>query len=76
MSALTAIKEVCYLCSGESYAEVRRCVSPKCPLFPYRLGHNPPRERTEAQMLASKANAENLKKIAERNRGFSTNDTE
>lgn len=76
MSALTAIKEFCYLCSGENRAEVKRCTAPKCPLFPYRLGHNPPRERTEAQILASQANAEILRKNAERNRGFSSDDAE
>ena len=64
MSALTAIKEFCYLCSGENTAEVRRCTAPMCPLFPYRLGHNPPRERSAIEQAALNEKMANLREKA------------
>lgn len=33
-----AIKKFCYECSGENRAEVTRCPSFDCPLWPYRKG--------------------------------------
>ena len=60
MRPLKAIKEFCLDCCGGSHKEVKLCVSPKCSLFPYRLGHNPKRgivdhqEMTEVSNLAQK----------------------
>lgn len=33
-----AIKAACFECMGWDRAEVRRCTSPACPLYPYRPG--------------------------------------
>lgn len=37
----TAIRAFCIICMGGSYAEVRRCESVKCPLWPFRMGKDP-----------------------------------
>jgi len=59
MRPLKAIKEFCLDCCGGSHKEVKLCVSPKCSLFPFRLGHNPNRggrhqEEVESPNLAQK----------------------
>lgn len=57
MTPLKAIKQFCYECSGENRAEVDRCSAPKCPLYPYRKGHNPDagRKLTDEQKEAAAA---------------------
>jgi hypothetical protein len=35
------MRTFCLACMGGNSAEVRRCTSPACALFPYRLGTNP-----------------------------------
>jgi hypothetical protein len=35
------MRRFCVACMGGNSAEVRRCTSPACALFPYRLGRNP-----------------------------------
>lgn len=62
MTPLQAIKQFCYECSGENRAEVKRCTSPKCPLYAYRTGHTSGRTMTEEQKAAA---AERLKKARE-----------
>lgn len=38
---LKAIRKKCLECSGGDKQEVRKCFLHQCPLFPYRLGHDP-----------------------------------
>lgn len=38
---LKAIRQNCIDCSGGSVAEVRDCVIPKCPMYPFRMGTDP-----------------------------------
>ena len=38
---IKVIRAFCLTCMGGNAAEVRRCTSPGCALFPYRLGSNP-----------------------------------
>ena len=40
---LKAIRAKCLDCSGGSYAGIRDCPMTDCPLWPYRMGHNPNR---------------------------------
>ena len=42
-----AIRAFCMECSGGSYSEVKCCPMYKCPLFPFRFGKNPFRQRRE-----------------------------
>ena len=57
ITPLKAIRLKCLDCSGDSADEVRKCVIPHCPLYPFRLGKNPFRKPpTEKQMEASRAN--------------------
>ena len=41
LTPLKAIRRKCLDCSGDSADEVRKCVIPDCPLYPFRLGKNP-----------------------------------
>jgi hypothetical protein len=57
-SPLRSIRLKCIECSGDSFNEVKLCVIPSCPLYPFRLGKNPNRRRrilTEAQKEKMKA---------------------
>jgi hypothetical protein len=40
---LKAIQDKCLDCSGGSLSEVRLCEAEDCPLWPYRMDHNPAR---------------------------------
>lgn len=44
LSPLKAIRAKCLDCCAEQPSEVRLCPSEKCPLWPYRMGHNPNRK--------------------------------
>jgi len=41
-----AIRAKCLDCSAGSFHEVKECVIPDCPLYPFRLGKNPNRKGT------------------------------
>ena len=41
---LKAIRAKCLDCVAEQPQEVRLCPSENCPLWPYRMGHNPNRK--------------------------------
>jgi len=47
MPVLAALRAKCLDCVGESPAEVRRCVSVTCALWPFRMNKNPWREKRE-----------------------------
>lgn len=62
-----AIREFCLGCVGHSPNEVRLCPSTECPLYPFRFGKNPYRQKrtmTEEQRTAA---AERLRQVRERN---------
>jgi len=42
-----AIRAKCLECSGGSYRDVRECLIPECPLYPFRMGKNPNRSRSD-----------------------------
>ena len=44
LSPLKAIRAKCLDCTAEQPQEVRLCPSENCPLWPYRMGHNPNRK--------------------------------
>jgi hypothetical protein len=44
LTPIKAIRRHCLSCSGDSPKEVRLCVIPECPLYPFRLGKNPNRK--------------------------------
>lgn len=41
---IRAIRAKCLDCTCGSPQEVRLCPTPDCPLYPYRMGHNPNRK--------------------------------
>ena len=58
MSALKAIRLKCLDCCCGSSNEVKLCTVSRCPLYPFREGHNPyiaKREYTDAQKAAIKS---------------------
>jgi len=44
LSPLKSIRAKCTDCMCGQLAEVRLCPSENCPLWPYRMGHNPNRK--------------------------------
>ena len=52
LTPLKAIRAFCLECLGHSRSGVRSCGDPLCPLWPYRLGTDPGRERMARQGLA------------------------
>ena len=54
MTATQAIRAKCIECNCGNKAEVRRCVIPDCPLYPFRMGHNPNYKR-KGKPLASES---------------------
>ena len=42
-----AIRAYCLECSNGSTAEIKDCPVYKCPLYPFRFGKNPYRQRRE-----------------------------
>lgn len=65
MTPLQAIKAFCFDCSGENRAEVKRCSSPKCPLFPYRTGHTAGRKMTEEQRAKAVERLQRAREVRE-----------
>ena len=64
MTPIKAIRAFCLDCCGGSPSEVKQCVSQNCPLFAFRLGHNPniqPREMTDEQREAAAARLANAR---------------
>lgn len=58
ISPLKAIRLKCLDCSCGSSNEVKLCTVERCPLYPFREGHNPytaKREWTEEQRAVQKA---------------------
>lgn len=45
-SPIKSIRAKCLDCMCNNAAEVRRCPSVDCPLYPYRMGHRPKKEET------------------------------
>jgi hypothetical protein len=41
---MKAIRAKCMDCSNNQIVEVRECPVTNCPLYPYRMGHNPNRK--------------------------------
>lgn len=62
LTAIKAIRAKCLDCSGGSREEVKQCVIPDCPLYPFRLGKNPNIKRKEYTEEERKAMAETLAK--------------
>lgn len=49
LSPVKSIKKYCFECSSASKKEVRACIIPECPLYPFRLGQNPNRQKKPSQ---------------------------
>jgi hypothetical protein len=56
-----AIREKCIDCSCGSTAEVKECTVEQCPLFPYRFGKNPFRQKREMTEEQKKAMGDRLR---------------
>jgi hypothetical protein len=59
---LKAIREKCLDCCCGNDAEVRKCVSVDCALWPHRMGTNPFRKRRELSPQQKRERAERLAK--------------
>ena len=64
-SPLKAIREKCLDCCYGSSTEVKECTAERCPLFPYRFGKNPFRQKREMTEEEKDALRERMKKARE-----------
>lgn len=60
-SPLKAIREKCLECCCGSSTEVKECTAQKCPIYPYRFGKNPFRQKREMTEEQRKAVADRLR---------------
>ena len=51
LTPIKAIRAFCLECVGHQPGAVRTCADELCPLWPYRMGLDPGRERAEARGL-------------------------
>ena len=70
-----AIRAFCLECSGDSTAEVKACPRLVCPLYPFRMGKNPYRQRREMSEEEKRVLADRLKE-ARKNIGCSVEKSE
>jgi len=64
LTPIKAIRAKCLDCCCGMANEVKLCTADKCPLYPYRMGHNPNRagiKLTDAQREAKRELAKTLK---------------
>lgn len=47
ITPIKAIRAKCLECSVGQMSEVRNCLIPTCPLYPYRMGHRPKADEKE-----------------------------
>lgn len=62
-----AIREKCLDCCCSSYLEVEKCTVEKCPLFPFRFGKNPFRQKREMTEEQKKAIGDRLREARKTN---------
>lgn len=62
-----AIREKCIDCCCGSTLEVKECTVEQCPLFPYRLGKNPFRQKREMTDEERKALGDRLREARKSN---------
>lgn len=70
-----AIREKCLDCCCGSVVEVKECQCVQCPIYPYRLGKNPFRQKREMTEEQRKAVGDRLKE-ARKNLGSSVEEFE
>ena len=56
LTPIKAIRAKCLECSCGNNAEVRECVIPDCPLYPYLMGKNPYIKLSEERKAKMTAN--------------------
>jgi len=66
LTPIKAIRQYCLSCSNGSPKEVRFCVIPECPLYPYRLGKNPNRKKRTLSQKEKDEIRERLSKAREK----------
>jgi hypothetical protein len=64
---LKAIRAKCLDCCCGHAAEVRKCVATDCPLWPFRLGTNPFRQKSALSNEERKRRASRLRRASEKN---------
>lgn len=70
---LKAIRAKCLDCSCGSYTEVKECPITDCPLYPFRLGHNPNIKLTDEQRAKrAEVGRQNMAKLLEKQGAAST----
>lgn len=55
MTPIKAIRAKCLDCVAGQVVEVRLCPSSDCPLYPFRMGHNPNFQKMRSQRTKKEA---------------------
>ena len=66
---IKAIRAYCMECSCGQTSEVKGCPVYKCPLYPFRLGKNPYRQRREMTEEEKQVLADRLREARKHNSG-------
>ena len=62
-----AIREKCLDCCCGSVIEVKECACPDCPIYPFRFGKNPFRQKREMSEEQKKAVGDRLREARKNN---------
>lgn len=65
VAVLKAIRNKCLECCGDSPYEVKNCTSKTCPLYVFRFGKNPFRQKREMTDEQREQASERLRKARE-----------
>lgn len=71
-----AIREKCIDCCGGSTLEVKECTAESCPIYPFRFGKNPFRQKRELTEEQKKAVGDRLREARKINAGSEEDDEE
>ena len=65
-----AIREKCLECCCGSIVEVKECTVERCPIYPFRLGKNPFRQKREMTEEQKKAVGDRLREARKANADY------
>ncbi len=71
LTPIKAIRAKCLDCCANQAQEVRLCPCESCPLYPYRMGHNPNRKGLGGKFPA-KLDEQSVEELVESGYGFGT----
>ena len=65
---VATIRKHCMICTNGSYDAIRECPSTECPLYPFRMGHNPNYKESTKKIKSKLAKKQGLDKLGLKSR--------